>query len=80
MEAIPYAGKLLGNMAMSHKNRLATASTRHEMIENLRELVKAIDKRRWHLDHDGEAEIARDAAALRQKAVERIAELDAQEN
>jgi hypothetical protein len=46
------------------------------MIENLRELVRAIDKRTWHLDHAGEAEIARDAAALRLKAIERIAELD----
>jgi hypothetical protein len=62
---------------MPHKDRLANASTRQEMIENLRELVKAIDKRARHLDLDGETEIARDAAALRQKAVERIAELEA---
>jgi hypothetical protein len=65
---------------MPHKNRLASASTRHEMIENLRELVKAIDKRAWHLDHNGEADIARDAAALRQKAIERISELEALEH
>jgi hypothetical protein len=62
---------------MPHKDRLANASTRQEMIENLRELVKAIDKRARHLDQDGETEIARDAAALRQKAIERIAELEA---
>ena len=62
---------------MPHKDRLANASTRQEMIENLRELVKAIDKRARDLDLDGETEIARDAAALRQKAVERIAELEA---
>ena len=63
---------------MPHKDRLANASTRDEMIENLRELVKAIDRRTSHLDQDGEAEIARDAAALRQKAVDRIAELQAE--
>jgi hypothetical protein len=62
---------------MPHKDRLANASTRQEMIENLRELVKAIDKRARHLGQDGETEIARDAAALRQKAIERIAELEA---
>ena len=61
---------------MPHKDRLADASARQEMIDNLRELVRAIDKRTWHLDDAGEAEIARDAAALRQKAVERIAELE----
>jgi len=65
---------------MAQKNRAAKGSDRDEMIENLRELVRAIDKRRWHLDHDGEAEIARDAAALRQKAIERIAELEASDD
>jgi hypothetical protein len=62
---------------MPHRDRLANASTRQEMIDNLRELVKAIDKRTRHLDQEGETEIARDAAALRQKAIERIAELEA---
>ena len=65
---------------MAQKNRAAKGSDRDEMIENLRELVRAIDKRRWHLDHDGEVDIARDAAALRQKAIERIAELEASDD
>ena len=47
-----------------------------EMIEHLRELVQAIDKRTWHFERKGEADIARDAAALREKALERIAELE----
>lgn len=47
-----------------------------EMIEHLRELVHAIDKRTWHFERKGEADIAKDAAALRQKALERIAELE----
>ena len=61
---------------MPHKDRLADASARQEMIDNLRELVRAIDKRTWHLHHNGVAQIARDAASLRQKAIERIAELE----
>jgi hypothetical protein len=47
-----------------------------ETIEHLRELVQAIDRRSWHLERKGEADLARDAAALRQKALERIAELE----
>jgi hypothetical protein len=47
-----------------------------ETIEHLKELVQAIDKRSWHFERKGEAEIARDAEALRQKALERIAELE----
>lgn len=62
---------------MSDPDRVTTGANRQQMIENLRELVNAIDKRSWHVDHDREAEIARDAAALRQKALERIAELEA---
>jgi hypothetical protein len=62
---------------MAQTDRAAKGSDRDEMIQNLREIVRAIDKRRWHLDHDGEVDIARDAAALRQKAIERIAELEA---
>ena len=47
-----------------------------DTIEHLRELVQAIDKRTWHFERRGEAEIARDAARLREKALERIAELE----
>ena len=46
-----------------------------ETIEHLRELVQAIDRRCWHFERQGENEIARDAAALRTKALERIEEL-----
>ena len=63
---------------MTGTARPPDASTRMEMMEHLRELVRAIDARTWHFEHNGEADIARDAAALRQKALERIAELEAQ--
>lgn len=47
-----------------------------DTIKHLRELVQAIDRRSWHFERKGESEIVRDAEALRQKALERIAELE----
>lgn len=46
-----------------------------ELTRDLEELIAAIDRRVPRLDRAGEAAIARDAAALRAKAVERLAEL-----
>ena len=46
-----------------------------ELARELEELIAALDRRVPHVERAGEAEIARDAAALRQKAVERLAEL-----
>ena len=46
------------------------------LIAQLRELVTALDRRVPHLKGTIEADIARDAAALRDKARERIAELE----
>ena len=45
------------------------------IIATLRELIAAIDSRVPHVERAGEAKIARDAAALRQEAIDRIAEL-----
>jgi hypothetical protein len=53
-----------------------TPATDTETIEHLRELVQAIDRRSWHFERKGESDIARDAAALREKALARIAELE----
>lgn len=50
--------------------------TRTEVIEHLRELIVALDKRVPRLERTGEVDIARDAAALRHDALERIAELE----
>ena len=61
---------------MRAMNQRSTPTRDLETIEHLRELVQAIDKRTWHFERKGEDEIARDAARLREKALERIAELE----
>jgi len=45
------------------------------LVRHLRELIDAIDRRVGHIEHEGEARIATEARALRQNAVERLAEL-----
>jgi hypothetical protein len=45
------------------------------IVATLRELIEAIDSRVPQVERAGEAQIARDAAALRQEAVSRIEEL-----
>jgi hypothetical protein len=51
------------------------AVSTNELARELEELIAAIDRRVPRLDRAGEAAIARDAAALRAKAVERLTEL-----
>lgn len=46
-------------------------------LRHLRELIAALDRRVPHIERTGELEIARDAATLRARALERIAELEA---
>jgi hypothetical protein len=46
-----------------------------ELGSVLEELIAALDRRLPRVEQAGEAGIARDAAALRAKAVERLAEL-----
>jgi hypothetical protein len=48
---------------------------RRVSIRRLRELIAALDNRVPHLERGGEARIADEATALRQKAIARIAEL-----
>ena len=50
--------------------------TRESMIEDLRELITALNRRVPRLERTGEVVIAREAAALRDKALARIAELE----
>jgi hypothetical protein len=52
--------------------------TSEQVIKNLRELITAIDRRVPRLERTGEVGIARNAAALRREALERIAELESQ--
>ena len=47
------------------------------LVQDLQELVEAIDRRVPRLERDGERAIARDAAALRLEALKRIGELEA---
>ena len=51
------------------------AVTPPELTRELEELIAALDRRVPRVEQAGEADIARDAAALRAKAVERLAEL-----
>ena len=46
-----------------------------DLTRALEELVEALDRRVPRVEHAGEAAIARDAAALREKALRRLAEL-----
>jgi hypothetical protein len=45
------------------------------LTRELEELIAALDRRLPRVEQAGEADIARDAAALRAKAVQRLAEL-----
>jgi hypothetical protein len=45
-------------------------------LRHLRELIAALDRRVPHVERAGELAIARDSAALRKKALQRIAVLD----
>jgi hypothetical protein len=55
------------------------AVTRAPQIPQLRELIAALDRRVPQVERAGEVSIARDAAALKAKALRRIAELEAEE-
>jgi hypothetical protein len=48
-----------------------------KQIGHLRELIAALDRRVPRIERAGEAQIARDAAALKKKALDRLAELQA---
>jgi hypothetical protein len=49
--------------------------TRDELARELEELIAALDRRVPRVEQAGEESIARDAAALREKAVQRLEEL-----
>jgi hypothetical protein len=56
-------------------DKTRTNVDRNDLIVRLRELIEALESRVPHLEREGEVRIAQDAAALKQKALERIAEL-----
>ena len=50
--------------------------TAKDLAHELHELIAALDRRVPRVEQAGEDAIARDAAALREKAVQRLRELD----
>jgi hypothetical protein len=52
---------------------------RIKVIQALRELIEALDRRTPHVERADEASIARESAALKVKALKRITELEAED-
>ena len=52
------------------------SDSERSVLDDLRELVAALDRRVPQLDRKGERDIARDAAALRAEAMNRIREIE----
>jgi hypothetical protein len=57
------------------ERRPSMAMNAGELARELEELIEALDRRMPRVEQAGEAAIARDAAALRAKAFDRLAEL-----
>ena len=55
---------------------VTSAPAASELIVELRHLIDALDRRVPNLERSGEADIARDAAMLREQALARIAVLE----
>jgi len=57
--------------------KTADEANRTRALRHLRELIAALDRRVPHIERIGEMAIARDAATLREKALARIAQIEA---
>ena len=57
-------------------NLTEKSESRRELVEELRELIAALDRRVPQIERYGEQDIARDSALLKKKAQERIARLE----
>ena len=55
---------------------VVVALAKRDLIRELQELIAALDRRVPRVEQAGEAAIAREAAALREKAVRRLRELE----
>jgi hypothetical protein len=53
-----------------------TGLGRKRLIEQLSELIRALDSRVPQLEREGESQIAEEAAALKRMATERLAQLE----
>jgi hypothetical protein len=56
-------------------DKTRTDVDRNDLIVRLRELIEALELRVPHFEREGEVRITQDAAALKRKALERIAQL-----
>ena len=59
-----------------NERRTTPSRSDQSLLEDLLELVAALDRRVPRLEREGEREIARDAQGLRRQALKRIAELE----
>ena len=66
----------LTRMAARVESAILKTPPRPAVIDDLRELVAALDRRVPHLEREGEIAIAHEAAALRADAMRRIEELE----
>jgi hypothetical protein len=56
--------------------RIAGDDPRHSTLSELYRLIEALDRRVPHLERIGEEQIARDALALRERALELIRKIE----
>ena len=68
---------MMVRVSMADKKQIADVD-RASAQRHLRELIAALDRRLPHVERCGEVEIARAAAALRKKAEQRLADLEAE--
>lgn len=57
----------------------STATDRRRLVQHLRDLIDALDRRVPQVERAGEVTIAREASELRALALQRVAELEAVE-
>jgi hypothetical protein len=70
--------RILGSNMTVERTIILTEKSegRKELVEELRELIAALDRRVPQIERYGEQDIARDSALLKKKAQERIAQLE----
>jgi len=71
VERVASAGRAPGRCCVA-------VTDNHQLVRDLTELIEALDRRMPKVERAGERSIARDAAALRAKAVERLSDLAGQ--
>ncbi|HEY7444489.1 MAG TPA: hypothetical protein VH701_18810 [Vicinamibacterales bacterium] len=63
-------------MIPQYEANAADSQRRKKLVNELRELIAALDRRVPQIEREGEQDIARDSALLKKKAQERIARLE----